>query len=633
MGCARKSKAVCFLIAAAPLAFAQVPSTPTFAHDIAPLVYRYCAPCHRPGEAGPFPLLSYSDVKRRATLIATVTRRRYMPPWLPEPGYGDFVGDVHLSAAQIQTITDWVKAGAPEGPPSEVPAPPHFQEGWQLGRPDLILEAPEAHPLPASGPDVYWNFIFTPNITKTRYVRAIEIRPGERRLVHHANLLIDRMGTSHLQEASPGKGFGGMDLEIMRSPFDPAGHFLFWKQGSRPYEQPDGYSWRLDPGNELALNSHLQPSGKPEQVRPSIGLYFTDKPPTHFPLLVQLENDPALDIPPGARDFVVSDDFTLPMDADVLAVYPHAHYLGKLLEGYATLPSGRRTWLIRIPDWDSNWQAVYHYRKPVFLPKGSVISMRYHYDNSSGNVRNPNQPPRRVRAGNRATDEMAHLWLQILPRGPYDRRRELQEAVFRHRLEKDPNSFETRFNLGAILLTRLKVAEGVTMLREAVRIDPQRPEAYNMLGAGLERLGLTAEATRQYETAVRLRPDFSSARLNLARVLNKSGHFQEALEDYRAVLRVYPADERARGGLASALAGRGAELAAAGRWGEAVKCFREAVPLRPGAADLRVRLGDALMLESRFDEAREQFEKALAIDPANGVAREKLDLLRGVSKR
>ena len=450
--------------------------------------------------------------------------------------------------------------------------------------------------------------------------------------MHHANLLIDRMGTAHLREAAPGQGFGGMDLEIMRSPYDPEGHFLFWKPGSRPYEQPEGYSWRLDPGNQLVLNSHLQPSGKPEQVRPSIGLYFTDTPPAHFPLLVQLENDPALDIPAGAKDFVVSDDFTLPMDADVLAVYPHAHYLGKLLEGYATLPSGQRTWLIRIPDWDSNWQAVYHYRKPVFLPKGSVISMRYHYDNSADNVRNPNQPPRRVRAGNRATDEMAHLWLQVLPRGAGDRRRELQEALFRHRLEIDPHSFETRFNLGAILLTRLKIAEGVTMLREAVRIDPQRPEAYNMLGAGLEGLGLTGEATREYETAVRLGPDFASARMNLARVLDKAGRFQESVENYRAVLRAYPTDERARSGLGAALAGRGEELAAAGRRAEAVECFREALPLEPDAADLRDRLGNALMLESRFAEAREQFEKALEIDPTDDEAREKLDLLRGVNR-
>jgi hypothetical protein len=149
---------------------------------------------------------------------------------------------------------------------------------------------------------------------------------------------------------------------------------------------------------------------------------------------------------------VVSDDFKLPMDADVLAVYPHAHYLGKLLEAWATLPDGSKKWLVRIPDWDSNWQAVYYYREPVSLPKDAVIHMRYHYDNSAANVRNRSHPPKRVRAGNQATDEMGHLWLQVLPRGPGDRRRELQEAVIEHRLEKNPNDFEAHMNLGAIEL-------------------------------------------------------------------------------------------------------------------------------------------------------------------------------------
>ena len=131
-----------------------------------------------------------------------------------------------------------------------------------------MLEAASSFELPASGPDVYWNFIFTPNVTARRWVRAIEIRPGQPRVVHHANLLVDRTGSAHLQETAPGKGFPGMDLVIIRSPFDPDGNFLFWKPGGAPHVEPDGFAWRLDPGNELVLNMHLQPSGKPEQVRP-----------------------------------------------------------------------------------------------------------------------------------------------------------------------------------------------------------------------------------------------------------------------------------------------------------------------------------------------------------------------------
>src|SRR5262249_8211900 len=158
----------------------------------------------------------------------------------------------------------------------------------RLGTPDLVIEAQSSFRLPASGSDVYWNFIFTPNIAAPRWVHAIEIRPGQRRLVHHANLLVDPKGSARAQETQPGQGLPGMDLVLMRSPFDPDGHLLFWKPGGTPHIEPDGLAWRLNPGNDLVLNMHLQPSGKEEEVRPSIGLYFTDQPQKKFPLLVEL---------------------------------------------------------------------------------------------------------------------------------------------------------------------------------------------------------------------------------------------------------------------------------------------------------------------------------------------------------
>src|SRR5262249_29222871 len=152
--------------------------------------------------------------KKRAAQIGTVTRSRYMPPWLPEHGKGDFAEERRLSDEQIRTIADWVSAGAPEGDAEDLPPAPRFAEGWQLGTPDLVLEAPSDFEVPADGQDVYWNFVFTPQVAARRWVRAIEIRPGDRRLVHHANLLIDRMAASHLQETAPGRGFPGMDLEV-----------------------------------------------------------------------------------------------------------------------------------------------------------------------------------------------------------------------------------------------------------------------------------------------------------------------------------------------------------------------------------------------------------------------------------
>ena len=544
-----------YVIALAFLAVsARAATIPTFARDIAPIVYTKCAPCHHPGDAAPFSLLTYQDVKKRAAQIAAATQARYMPPGLPEHGYGDFEGDRSLTGEQIKAIQDWVRAGAPEGPLNDIPAMPSFNPDWQLGQPDLVLDAQSSVDLPASGRDIYWNVIFTPNLTTRRWVRAIEIRPGIPRVVHHANLIVDRTGSAHRQEIAPGKGFPGMDLVIDRSPFDPEGNFLFWKPGSPPHVEPDGFAWRLDPGDELVLNIHLQPSGKVEHVKPSIGLYFTDKPATKFPVLVQLEDDQDLDIPAGARDFVISDQLRLPMDADVLAVYPHAHYLGKLLEAWAILPDGSKKWLIRIPSWDTNWQAVYYYREPVFLPADSVIHMRYHYDNSSDNPRNPNDPPIRVRAGNRATDEMGHLWLQILPRGPGDRRRELQEAVIRHRLQKNPEDAVAHMNLGAILLSRLDPQSAVTELRAAVRLDPNQPEALNMLGLALATLHRNIEAIPEFEKALRVRPDYASARFNLATSLAKTGKLDEAIANIRQVLADNPNDVYAKNRLAELLA-------------------------------------------------------------------------------
>jgi hypothetical protein len=528
------------------LVIAPAASAATFAHDIAPIVYEKCAECHRPGGVAPFSLLTYEEVKKRSAQIAAATRAGFMPPWLPEHGYGDFANDRSLTADQITAIAAWVSDGAAEGPVAEIPPPPSFPDGWQLGKPDLVLEAPGAVELPASGRDIYWNVIFTPNLPARRWVRAIEIRPGQARVVHHANLLVDRAGSAHLHETAPGKGFPGMDLVIGRSPFDPDGNFLFWKPGGTPHVEPDGFAWRLDPGNELVLNLHLQPSGKKEEVRPSIGLYFTDKPQTKFPLLVQLENDEALDIPAGARDFIIGDDFKLPLDSDVLAVYPHAHYLGKLLEGWATLPDGSRKELIRIPAWDPNWQSVFYYREPLFLPKDSVIHMRYHYDNSAANPRNPNHPAKRVRSGNQATDEMGHLWLQILPHYPGDHRRELQEAVMRHRLEKNPNDVVAHMNLGAILLSRLDPQGAVTELRAAARLEPNQPEVHNMLGLGLATLNRNADAIPQFEMALRARPDYASARFNLATALAKSGKIDEAIANLRQILKANPDDPYAK---------------------------------------------------------------------------------------
>lgn len=567
------------LVSAAAVAHAQ-----TYSKDIAPIIRENCVSCHRPGESGPFSLLTYDDVRKHARQIAAVTASRFMPPWLPQPGYGDFADERRLGDAQIATIAAWVKAGMPEGEHVAVEEPAPVSSEWQLGKPDMVLTASKPFTLPADGPDVFWNFIFTPPISSVRYVRAIEIRAAGNRLVHHANVIVDRMNSARKLEKSPGEGFGGMDFNIQYSVFDPPGHFLFWKPGNAPYVEPEGYSWRLAPGNDLVLNTHLQPSGKPEPVQPSIALYFTDRPPVNNPVLIQLEHDGNINIPPGVRDFAVSDDFKLPMDVEVLAIYPHAHYLGKLLEGYATLPGGKRQWLIRIPDWDQNWQSVYRFKKPVTLPAGTVISMRYHYDNTAANPRNPNQPPKRVRAGNNATDEMGHLWLQVLPKGGPDRRRELEEALVEHRIQKYPDDYASYVNLGELKMSRLDLQGAVSALQTAVKVGPKESQGHNMLGAAYARVGRSQEAIQQFDAALQLDEANVNARYNLVFALAKAGEIAAASENMAKVVAAFPKD-----------------------------------------AALHNLWGELLMRDGKKTKAIAQFDQALEIDPKLEAARKNRD--------
>ena len=604
------------------------PSAISYGKQIAPILFEHCTPCHRDGESGGFSLLTYADARRRARLIEQVTRSRFMPPWLPAAGHADFDGENRLTAAQIETIRQWVAAGAPEGSRADAPPTPVFTPGWQLGTPDVIVTAAKPFTVPADGPDIFWNFILSPKVPQARYVKSLEVRPGVARALHHAAVIVDRGRSGRHQEKSPGEGFPGMDLNIETPTFDPDSHFLFWKPGGRPWVEPSGMSWRLEPDNDLILNVHFHPTGKAEVVQPSVGLYFTDQPPTQFPMLLKVEHDSLLNIPAGARDFLVSDDFQLPVDVTAIAVYPHAHYLATLLEGYATLPDGSRQWLVQIPQWDVNWQSVYHYRNPLFLPKGTVISMRFHYDNSAGNPRNPSSPPVPVAGGNRAIDEMGHLWLQLLtPHGENDRAT-LQEAIMRHRLANDPSDASAHFNLGSLLLSRGDFAAAIARFQDALRFEPEAPMTLNDLGVALQSQGKPADAITHFEHALRIQPGYVSARFNLASALATEGKWNEAAINYRQVISAEPSDAAARDQLVALLIRTGNAAASEGRLSEAASCFRELIVERPTDAAIRNNFGIILARSGDLKAAADQFESALRIDPNHGVARRNLEVVR-----
>jgi len=547
--------------------------------------------CHRPGEAGPFPLLTYSDAKKHARQIAEVTRSRAMPPWLPEPQELKFADELRLTESEIKLIERWVEQGAVEGDRADLPAPPKFVEGWRLGEPDLILTATKPLTLPPQGTDTYWNFIFPVSIKQTRWVKAVEIRPGDKRYVHHANILVDRAEALRKRETEPGAGFGGMEIRIESQVFDPDSHLLFWKPGTVPYVEPDGMALRLDPGTDLVLNTHLQPSGKPEVIQPSIGLYFTPQAATKVPMLLQLENDLKLDIPAGQKDFLVTDDFTLPIDVDLMAIYPHAHYLGDDMQAFAALPDGTKKTLIHIPHWNLNWQAVYRYQQPVRLPTGTTVSLRYVYDNSSDNPLNPNHPPARVVGGNRSSDEMCHLWLQVLPvnfdPAQGDPRMVLQEALARHNVEKNPADFEAHYNLAAMLQAKEKLDAAISEYELAVRLRPEDAAANNALGAALVSAGHPERGVGYLQAALKARPDDFDAHYNLGIALASQNNFEAASQQ-----------------------------------------FQQASQLQPNDANAEANLGAALAEMGHLAEAKSHFERALQIDPNQSLAKENLEALQ-----
>jgi hypothetical protein len=399
----------------AALASATAMAAPTFNKDVAPILYQNCATCHRPGEVAPFSLLSYQDAAKRASLIAMVTQKRYMPPWKPEPGIGHFDHERRLSDEQIARIQEWAAAGAPEGDAADKPPVPAFPTGWQAGEPDQVLKMADAYALPADGPDRFRCFVLPMNLAKVSYVSGAEFRPGNARIVHHALIFLDSSGTARrLAAASGGSGypcFGGPG-------FSGAGLVMGWAPGYTPLPAEPSLSQAVRPGTDVVIQIHYHPSGKAEQDQSSIGLKFSG-PPTKGRALLLVMNR-YLDIPAGESHYVVKGSVTVPQDAELWGITPHAHYLATDLKVDARMPDGTVMPLIRIKDWDFNWQGQYRYQEPIKLPKGTKIELEYVYDNSAANPHNPSRPPVRVRFGEQTKDEMALAFLGLVLPSPAD---------------------------------------------------------------------------------------------------------------------------------------------------------------------------------------------------------------------
>lgn len=384
----------------------------TFNKHIAPLVFKQCATCHRPGEVAPFSLLSYADVKKRAEQIQTVTAQGIMPPWKSVAGHGSFIDERRLTKEQVELIARWAQAGAAEGRAEDLPEPPKFREGWKLGPPDIVLTMAEPYDVPAEGNDIYRNFVYALDVPKGKYIKSVEYRPGNRRVVHHAALSVDSSGVARKQdEADPAPGFkGSLNLPGQLLP----GSLSAWTPGRDPLPLPEGLSMPWRAGADLVMQLHLHPSGKPETEQSSVGIYLTGEAPLRSMVDMVLV-DRKIDIPPGEAVYRTRDAFTLPIDMEALGIFPHMHLLGREIKVTAHPPVGEPFSLLWINDWDFNWQNFYQYSTPVSLPAGTRITLEAVHDNSPENVRNPSRPPKRVVWGEQTVDEMSAAMLQLVP--------------------------------------------------------------------------------------------------------------------------------------------------------------------------------------------------------------------------
>lgn len=407
----------------------EVPAGATFHRDVAPVLHARCVECHRPGQVAPFPLLTYPDARRRARQIADVVGRRVMPPWKPVPGIGEFHDARVLSEAEIALLRRWADAGAPEGDPADAPAPPRFADGWRLGTPDLVLTMPKPFTVPPEGPDVHRNFVIPVELPADRYVRAVEFRPGNPKVAHHAIVLLDTGGRARRLEdrhGGPGAGYpatGGPG-------FLPSGGLPGWVPGEAPRPFPADAAVLLPRRVDVVLSMHYHPSGRPEPDQSSIALYFTDVPPRRTPgvLLMGVLN---LRIAAGDRSHTTTTCYELPVDVEVTGIGPHMHLIGRDVWMWAEPPAGPAIPLIWIRDWDFNWQGTYRPAKPLRLPRGTRIWGQWTHDNSAANPANPHVPPREIRNGGNSTDEMAGAWIYVILDRPEDSRRLWGETIRR----------------------------------------------------------------------------------------------------------------------------------------------------------------------------------------------------------
>ena len=388
------------LIGASRRRSAGASGPPTYSKQISRILQQHCQGCHRPGDIGPFPLTTYREAAAVAPQIKLMTQSHQMPPWKPEKGVGDFVGERRLSQVEIDQIAQWVDAGAPEGDRADLPAPIEISGDWVLGNPDMVLRMPKPFTPPANR-DEYRCFSIPVPATDDLWISTMDFRPGDRGTVHHIVPFLDPTGAGAKLDKD-GSGFTCFGGPLI----DDADLIGAWAPGARPVPLPEGTAIRLPKGARVLMQVHYHPHfGKVGVDLTEIGLYFA-KSEVKKQLRYGAVWNLGLFIPAGAPNHHVEANEVLDADTELVSIYPHMHLLGQRIQVEAVRPDGTRVPLISIPKYEFQWQGAYVFRAPVKLPRGTRLHIDAWYDNSANNFQNPNSPPKDVRWGEASTDEM-----------------------------------------------------------------------------------------------------------------------------------------------------------------------------------------------------------------------------------
>lgn len=400
-------------------------AAPSWTGTVAPIIQRHCGECHRPGGSAPFSLIDYKGAAKRAKQIQRLTRARVMPPWLPNEPKGLFVGERGLTAAEIETLSEWANGGAIHGEGADPMLPTTENGEWQLGPPDLVVHMPREFQIPSGPTDTYRAFVIpldleslSPDVRNRALipdsnllgVAGVEIHPGNHRSLHHAHVWADPTKGGRHQETTPGAGY-----EAFGNPGVSEAIYLGgYVPGATPRRLPAGIAEALPLGSDLVLQIHYSSTGKVESDKTSVGIYFSREAVKRTVEWMRLGSY-KIEIPAGDSAYTIRDELIVPADSFLLSLSPHMHFLGKKVRAHATFPDGKVRELLTIDRWNFNWQDRYTLKEPLALPTGTKISAEWIYDNSDQNPQNPFTPARRVSFGPNSTDEMCELHLFVVP--------------------------------------------------------------------------------------------------------------------------------------------------------------------------------------------------------------------------